>query len=354
MSQQRTYLSLIFSSTEITEEIMPDLLSFSFTDNESMQADTVNITLKDEKGKWAGRWRPENGETIKASIVPGTVKERGKKALKCGTFYVDSLRTSGAPRTCEIGGVSVPLDLPIRRKTKTRAWESKDLKGIAQQISNEANLKLFWDVSDNNPSYDREDQKRESDLAFLMRLCESAGLSLKITDKQIVIFDQASYEKKPSVKVLTLDEAEILSWDFSAAISERYKSVTIKYRDPKKNNVNTMIDESIRSENAAYVEYTYTDPEADNAGQEFEFKTRAKNLDEAKKLAKAKLRTLNRRTITGSLSLIGDISLRAGVVLTLFNFGSFDGKYFITRAEHSVSGSGYVTNIDVTRVNSNY
>ena len=354
MSQQRTYLRLTFANKDITEDITPDILSFSYVDNESEEADTVDLKLKDEKGKWAGRWRPVNGETIKATIIPGTVEAPGRKVLDCGTFYVDSLRTSGAPRTCEIGGVSVPLDMPIRRKAKTRAWEKKTLKGISQQIAGEAKLKLFWDVSDNNPSYDREDQKRESDLAFLMRLCESAGLSLKVTDTKLVIFDQASYEKKPPVKVLTLGEAEILSWDFTAAVSESYKSVTVKYRDPKALAVAARVDESIRATDVKCIEYTYTDPLADSSGQEYEMKTRAKTLDEAKRLAKAKLRSLNRRAVTGSLTLVGDIELAAGITLILFNFGSFDGTYFVTQAEHTVDSGGFTTSINVTRVNTNY
>lgn len=354
MSQQRTYLRLIFASTDITEDITPDLLSFSYTDNESAEADTINITLKDEKGKWAGRWSPDHGETIKASIIPGTVEGPGRRKLDCGTFYVDSLRAAGAPRTCEIGGVSVPLDMPIRRKTKTRAWEKKNLKGIAQQIADESKLKLFWDTGDNNPTYDREDQKRESDLGFLMRLCESAGLSLKVTDERLVIFDQSAYEKKPAVMTLTLGESEILSWDFSAAISERYKSVTVKYRDPKALAVAARVDESIRATDVKCIEYTYTDPEVDSSGQDYEMKTRAKTIDEAKRLARAKIRELNRRAITGTLTLIGDIRLAAGIVLNLKGFGRMSGRFFITQATHEVGSGGYTTQISVTRVNTNY
>lgn len=358
MSQsKRSFLDLWFANGKVTEDVMPDLLSFSYTDNESMKTDSLSLSLMDPKGKWAGRFRPNDGEVVNASITPADVLgTAGSKfrTLSCGTFYVDSFRASGAPRTCEISAVSVPLDIPIRRKTKTRAWEKKSLKSIAGQLANENKLTLLWDVSDNNPTYDREDQKRESDLSFLMRLCENAGLSLKVTDKKLVIFDQASYEKKKPVRTLTLGESDVLSWEFTASVAETYKSVTVKYRDPKKSNVAQNVDESIRSDKAAYIEYTYVDDKVDSSGQEYEMKTRAKTYDEAKRLAKAKLRSLNRRSVTGSMSLVGDIGLVAGVVVTLKGFGSFDGNFVVEQAVHALGSSGYTTGLSLRRVNTKY
>lgn len=354
MQSRQTYVSLFFANGDVTEWIMPDLLEFTYTDNESQEADSISLTLKDPDGKWAGRFRPKDGEVVQAKITPGDVEGRKFKSLPCGTFYVDSIRVSGSPRTCSIEGVSVPLQTPIRRKTKTRAWEKKLLKGIAQQIAGENKMSLFWDVWDNNPLYEREDQKRESDLTFLMRLCENAGLSLKVTEYKIVIFDQASYEKKTPVKTITLGESDVLSWDFTATVSERYKSVTVKYRDPKALAVASRVDESIRADDVKCIEYTYTDDSADSSGQEYEMKTRAKTLDEAMRLAKAKLRSLNRRAVTGSMTLIGDVDLVAGVVVTLEGFGSFDGGFIIESAEHSVGSGGYTTSLSLRRVNTKY
>ena len=72
------------------------------------------------------------------------------------------------------------------------------------------------------------------------------------------------------------------------------------------------------------------------------------------RIAKATLRKLNLRKMTGSLSLVGDTFLVAGVVIKLKGFGSFDGGFIIESASHSVSTSGYVTSLSVRRVNNNY
>ena len=372
----QTYLRLFFTEagTSVTQDILPDLLSFTYDDKETNEADEISLTLKDPTGKWASKWKPDGGEVVRAYIASGTVDGKKGRELFCGKFFVDSLRTSGSPRVFEMRAVSIPLNTPIRRKMVTKAWEKKTLKGIAQEIATAAKVKLLFDSQD-NPSYDRQDQKAESNLRFLSRLCEDAGLSIKVTDSQIVIFDQAFYEKKKPVKTLKLGVSDILSWDFESQQSETYKTCTVSWRDPKKKQKGSSggynmdlekgdggddpeydmdLQKVKKKVNVAVNTYTYTDPNVEDNGQEYQVKKRAASLDEAKRIAKATLRKLNLRSVTGSLSLVGDTSLVAGVVVELKGFGSFDGRFYIESASHSVSTSGYVTSISVRRVNSNY
>nr|DAH50780.1 MAG TPA: 43 kDa tail protein [Caudoviricetes sp.] len=358
----QTRLKIIFSSTDITENIMPDLLSFTYDDKEKDEADEISLTLKDETGKWASRWKPDGGETIRAYIIPGTTTLKYKR-LPCGKFYVDSLRESGSsdsPRVFEIRAVSIPLNKPLRRKIKSRAWEKMTLKSIVQKIAAEAGLKYLFD-SQENPTYDRQEQSRESDLKFLSRLCEEIGLSIKITDDKLVVFDQSYYESKAAKKTFVLGVSNILSWDFESSQSETYKSVTVTYRDPKKKSKTSaggynMDLQKVKKEkvNAAVMTYTYTDPKADENGQEYAIKKRAKSIDEAKRLAKAKLRSLNARSVTGSMTIIGDVSMVAGIVVKCKGFGSFDGNFIVEQASHSVDSGGYRTTLTLRRVNNNY
>ena len=124
------------------------------------------------------------------------------------------------------------------------------------------------------------------------------GISLKVTDEKIVMFDQASYEKKEPVKVLTLKSSPILSWSFESSQSEKYKSVTVAYRDPKKKKKGTAAGYNMdlekagtkRSSNPAVMTYTYTDPDANDQWQEYSLKRRAKSVSDAERIAKAKLR----------------------------------------------------------------
>ena len=371
---RETKLTLLFteSKTDATNDVMPDLLSFSYDDREADQADEISLTVKDEKGKWAGSWKPDGGETIRAYIKGSTCPK-----LFCGKFYVDSMRVSGSPRVCEIRAVSIPLKAPIRRRLVTKAWENYTLKGILKEIAAKAEIYFYFEVED-DPEYDRLDQKEESDLAFLSRLCQDAGLSIKVTDDTIVIFDQSRYEKmKPACEV-ELGVSDVLSWDFQTTQSDTYKSCVVSWRDikkkqrksaggynldlgkpsdkpPAKYNIDLeKIDDSNASKNPAVNTYVYVDPDADANGQEYKLKRRVTSRAEAERVAKATLRRLNLRSVTGSMTLVGDTRLVAGIVIEVKGFGSFDGNFFIESASHSMSESGYVTTINVRRVNNKY
>ena len=371
---RETKLTLLFteSKTDATNDVMPDLLSFSYDDREADQADEISLTVKDEKGKWAGSWKPDGGETIRAYIKGSTCPK-----LFCGKFYVASMRVSGSPRVCEIRAVSIPLKAPIRRRLVPKAWENYTLKGILKEIAAKAEIYFYFEVEE-DPEYDRLDQKEESDLAFLSRLCQDAGLSIKVTDDTIVIFDQSRYEKMEPACEVELGVSDVLSWDFQTTQSDTYKSCVVSWRDikkkkrksaggynldlekpsdkpPAKYNIDLeKIDDSNASKNPAVNTYVYVDPNADANGQEYKLKRRVTSRAEAERVAKATLRRLNLRSVTGSLTLVGNTRFVAGIVIKVKGFGSFDGNFFIESASHSMSESGYVTTINVRRVNNKY
>ena len=376
-----TQLHVTYMSTDISVDVNKDLLSFVYTDNCNDEADNFKLTLKDEKGKWAGTWSPTRGEYIDAFI---TTDFRG--SLMPGMMIVDSLSTSGSPRIFEINAVSIPLNNTIRRTPKTRNFEQVNLEKIAAQIAEEAELEFMFD-SEENPVYDRIDQRQESDLAFLKRLCDEAGLSVKVSAAMLIIFDQLSYEKKEPVCSYALGLHGVLSWSFNSQQSQRYRACTVKWRNvklktkakPAANTQGIMMlaatDSDVdiwgtndvggskkkgktkkgkQKKSVEYIDYTYEDETVDESGQTYVIKKRCNSLQDAERIAKAKLRQLNLRQTTGNLTLVGNPLLMAGECVLLQNFGSFDGKFFIEQAEHSISSGGYITSLQVRRVNENY
>ena len=360
-----TALGLYFTEAEkdVWEEISTDLLAFSFSDSETNAADSLSITLKDETGKWAQRWKPNPGERVKASIKK-IIDGKVVGTLNCGKFFVDTMKVQGAPRTFEMGAVSIPLNKPIRKLIKSKAWEKTSLKKIASAIAEEADIELLWD-SESDPEYDRVDQKKESDLKMVSRLCDEAGLSIKVTDDKLVIFDQHSYENKKPVKTVTLGESDVLNYSFETSQSDLYKSVTVSYRSPKKKKKGRAGGYTFdlktgrkvtkkKTSNPAVFTYTATDPEADENGQEYYLKSRCTSIDEAKRKATAMLRKLNRRGVTGDLTVVGDIDLVAGAVVAVKGFGIFDGNFIIGNAKHDYGTNGYVTSVQLRRVQKGY
>jgi len=374
----QTRLRLLFteSGQDVSQDVLPDLLSFSFSDKESGEADEISLTLKDDTGKWAQIWKPDGGEVVDAYLATGRINVPAVDELHCGRFYVDSMSVRGAPRTFEMQAVSTPMSMPIRRKQITKAWESRTLKGIAQEICAENALTLFFDVAE-DPQYDRRDQKEESNLAFLQRLCDDEGFSIKVTDQKIVIFDQHSYESKSPIKTITLGGSDVLSWSFNSQQSETYKTCVVAWRDLKKKAADSAGDydfskpgtpsgsseedlAALRTpdyraqKNKAVNYFSYTDPTADPNGQEYRVRKRVTSKSEAERLAKATLRKINLHCVTGSLTVVGDPSLLAGCVIECSGFGSFDGNFIIESSTHNVSSMGYTTTVNLRRVNKEF
>ncbi|MFD2084384.1 hypothetical protein ACFSND_03960 [Brevibacillus brevis] len=86
---------------------------------------------------------------------------------------------------------------------------------IAKDIAGKNGLKLLFDAEDED--YDRIEQTEETDLGFLMRLCDDAGIAVKLTGKQISLFDEAKYEEKPPAFSLNYATSKIKS--FSAHVT---------------------------------------------------------------------------------------------------------------------------------------
>ncbi len=217
------------------------------------------------------------------------------------------------------------------------------------------------------PSYPYQvKQDKASDLEFLLGLCRDAGASVKVTDGQLVIFDQRSYEKKKPVGTLVLGTSNVLSWDFSLQKAETYRSVKVSWRSPKQKSKVTAASYYNRdfekvtvkpkksSGNPAVNEYVYTDPDAPEDGQEFELKKKCSSRAGAERLAKAKLRELNARSVTGNVTVIGDTLLVAGAVIGISGFGAWDGNFIIEGARHSIGREGYTTALQLRRVNGRY
>ena len=109
---------------------------------------------------------------------------------------MDSVAASGPPDVINIKGTSLPFTAQVRQTKKSKAWESYTLSGIANEIAGTNGLSCMFE-SANDPFYERVEQRKTSDSAFLAKLCKDAGISLKATDGQLVLFDQSKYEAQP-------------------------------------------------------------------------------------------------------------------------------------------------------------
>lgn len=330
-SARRAELLLIYEGADISQDIAPFLISFSYTDNASDKADDLSVTLEDREGKWRDLWFPSKGAIIKATIVSHDWDGPDKmESLPCGTFEIDQIECSGPPTQVSIKGVSTLVSKPMRQERRTKTWENVKLSVIAMDVAQRSGLELFWD-SPNDPLYERRDQTEQSDLAFLMGLCRTYGIGIKVTDTQLVCYDEELYEAQSPVGTLSFNDKHLKSYRFQTKTQDTYKGAHLQYHDPVK-------DEEIE---------VYEDGDAEGTGRILELNQKADSIDDAQKIAGKKLRECNKREITGSITLVGDMRFLGGNNVMVSGWGRFDGKYVIEKATHVIGGGGYTTTLDL-------
>lgn len=298
---RRTSVRIIFDGVDITEDIAPYFLSLNYKDSEEDSSDTLQISLQDRDSIWLQSW------------LEKTINATAASKLKISATIT--------PENWGNGGLSCVYE------------------------------------SDNDPSYERVEQTKESDMSFLSGLCHDAGISLKCSDGQLVLFDQATYEAKPTVLTIRRNNGRILpaapgaygaygkdpncteyiSYRLSTGAAEtQYGSCRVSYADAATGKL---------------IEGTATaEGEDSESGQCLEITAKVKDAGEAQALAAKHLRLHNKFNRTVTFTLPGNTGLVAGVTVKLEDFGGWSGKYIIKQAEHAVSDSGYVTTIMLRKV----
>lgn len=283
-----------------------------------------------------------SGLSIQAVIARLNWNGDGKdKMLDCGQFELDSVDASGPPAVITIKATSLPYSTQIRQTKKTKAWESYSLSGIAKEMATSNGMTCMY-LSASDPHYNRVEQFNISDINFLSKLSKNAGISLKVTNNIIVLFDQKAYEAKPSVITIKRGDKSYTKWKLHSGESDtEYTSCRVRYTLPSGKCI----------EGIARVE----DYDAESkTNQQLEIRTKVSSIAEANTLAAKLLRLHNKYGKTASFTLPGNPDAVAGVTVNLVSWGAWDGKYIITQSKHKLDNSGYTTQIELRKVLEGY
>lgn len=202
---RQSWVKIVYDNKDISQDIQPFLKSFTFSDAISDEADGISITLHDRDDLWKGDWLPDTGATLTVSIMTKAwwqANSEAEEELPLGIFEVDEIECGGQPETVTIKAVSVPENNTLRGEQHSRSWEKVKLSVVAGDVVKGAEMELFFDAPE-DPTLERIEQTQQSDLEFLLKACKDNGLALKVANNQIVIFDEAQFEKKDPVAKIT-------------------------------------------------------------------------------------------------------------------------------------------------------
>lgn len=295
------------------------------------QSGTVNSALR---SKLKSDYNNKNSNmTITATITQKNWNSDGKDVkLSCGTFECDEVSMSGAPQTVTLRGTSLSYSSNARKVKKTRYWESITLLGIAKSIAKKCGYDVMY-LTQKSVSYTRKYQNNLTYIKFLQKLCTAAGLSLKVRDSTLIIFDKQEYESKTETRKIKRGDGSYGSYTMTAKLADlEYYSCKVTYTTSA----------------GKKIEYTYT-PSCYKYNKDKVLTVSNEAVStkaEAKQLAIARLREANKGEKEISFTMAGDVTLCAGLTVKVSGWGAFDGKYIIETAKHTVSKSaGYQTTI---------
>jgi len=392
MPARKFNLQLKYDNVDISKDVSAFVESFKYVDRTlADKMDEISVTFQDVPGLWRSGWFPNAGAKFSAKIsVSDWFNEGDFFERDCGKFEIDSLTSSGLPSTFNITAISVGIINKVRGQENTRTWENIRVQTIAGNLAIFHDFKLKW-FSDYDPIIERWEQKSESDLSCLRKICEYAGLTFKITNEWFVVFSAFEFDKRKPEKKIRISGDGVSAYNFSINSTDIYSACEVKYLDPDTNEmleylykpdgvsgvrggkkkkeekkpkpkVDSWIEGDRPGEEQTRLpknkviapikqpepekEPEITDPEV---GSVLKINKRCESLAEAEKVAKAALRNKNMRMLKGSLNFMGRPDLYSGMNIELDGFGRWDSVVWnVEEITHEWSkSSGYNTSIEI-------
>lgn len=331
MNAPKTTYEIIYNGKNITQSILPYVVSLTYTDKSRGEADEIELLLEDSQRLWQNEWFPQHGDTITAKIF------HLDETLECGEFTVDDISGRGSKDegdTFTIKGIAAGVNKNIRTK-QTTAHESKTLREIVNTIASKNGYTVVGKID--NVSLGRETQYRTTDLKFLNRLALEYGYTFSIRGKQLVFTNIFELEGKAAAVIIP--RSEITSWDINDKTANTYKGAKVSYHNPKKKSV------------VSYEVNETSDKNKTVKNDKLEIRVRAENKQQAEIKTKVALYRANSLQQEGTLETPGNTKYIAGIVGEVQGLGMFSGNFYFESSAHAVDkDGGYKTSIAVKRI----
>lgn len=242
---RRIKVIVIFNGVDISEDIAHSISSLNYTDNSKNAIDDLELELENMDYRWLKEWYPDEN----AQLIVGIYEDNGKDGsfLDIGTFYIDEPTFDNDRLNLKC--IAIPLDGNIRDQKNTKAWEKITLTELVTKIAtkHEMSAKLYCD----DDLFERLDQDNETDLAFVNRVIKETGLSMKISDDTIIIFDDDNIKDNEAIEKFNIRDSRIRSFSLKKKNKGIYDKVEVSYYDPDKKKLirEVMTKEELKKRN---------------------------------------------------------------------------------------------------------
>lgn len=324
--------SLSFNGKNVSTKLADYLESVSCEDVASGSSDSIDITLQNIDMKWMNQWYPTKGDKISGTVTFQDWNKDGENLkLDCGTFILDEVKFSGGPLKVSLGGVAIPANESFKVRERTKTWKNVTIKNIANEIAKRYGLSLSY--SGPTITIASIEQSDKTDSAFLYDLCKKYGLSMKVFNNKIVIYDQTQQEKKAASATITRDSFIDDEWEYTDSIEGTYTGARISYKSGE-DNEEISVYLGLKAENAAGSRVLNITEVADD-------------YDAAYYMAAAQVNQSNEQATTISGKIWPNPKICAGICVTISGMGKANGKYFVDKSTVEVSDSRTTQSVEL-------
>lgn len=332
MDPRKAKASVSYNGKNIDTKLAEYLQTFSYTDIASGESDSISLVINDRDRKWIKAWFPSKGDTMSANIkMENWSKENDDQTLKCGSFVIDDFSFSGTPIRLKLEAVALPASSSFKETQRTKTYENTTLENIGKQIAKRAGIKLYYEAP--KVSIEKVEQSEKDDCSFYNELVKVYGFAMKIYKNKIVVFNEATYEKKKSIATLTEENIEP-NWSWNTTLAKTYTGAKYEYTNNDKNKT-----------------FKVT---VGGGSRILKVTDAAGTLSEAQRITLAKLNDANKNDTTMTVTLTrANKKIIATSCVTIKGLGKLDGKYYVEKVTWDI-GSGCRQKLELRKVQTRF
>lgn len=302
--------------------------SLTYTDYLHGQSDTLEIELEDREHHWKDDWFPVLG-----SVVTAQIGYTDGRVLDCGAFQLDEVEWNvdyDSGDRIRIRAITTIIT-PRLRTAQTIKYEGMNLKQIVEAVAARNNLTVRGEIEEIPIDYTA--QNHLTDLNWLVQLAEDHGYVTGIRYQYLDFWKATQLEEKK--EVMTFKRHEVKSFSIQMKTEATFPDGETYYQDPDAKGL-------VKGEAAQSSPPT---------GDTIKYIKRSKTKPLADLKARSHLHRVDKVQLTGSLIVVGNTDLIAGVNIGFTHNYKLDGKYHIDVATHRMDRRlGYETTLDLHRV----
>lgn len=327
-------VEVVYNGRDISADLAPYLLRWSFTDRMTGDADTLDIELGEVKAdatKWLDEWYPDKG----MEIVTRFGWSR-RDLVQAGSFDVDEIAVESPPLTVRIRAQSAGVSKAVRSRIGRR-YEHTTLSAILGQIAQRIGARLKGRIAP-DPAIERATQYQETDWQFAVRLAREYGYTVKLADNNKALAVARLADDQPPVRRLA--PADLTRFAYRDQITDVPGKTTVRRHDEATGEL--IIYDVDSKGQAVPVDKVSADRRVKIA--------RASHAQDAQARARAEAERHALDKTALEVELPGDPLLAAGLAVDVAGPGRIRGRYVIVEARHDISRAGFTTALHLKRI----